>query len=191
MLTAYIEVAKVIKEEVVMSVVNCSSSSSLGKLNVRTNELTSKVLRSASDVFVSVATSSLQHTKDLNVGNSTGHCQCGGVRVLKFVWKPGCDSMPFFCGGCIQYRANERYQHDRAISFRSATVDGELSKAQYLKISDTDLRVLEQLLLDQVKYCKEGGPIWEDMLSRITKMYGTHRVMKEWLSSLYCKWQLN
>ena len=173
MLTAYIEVAKVMKEEVIMSVVNCSSSSSLGKLNIWTNELPSKVLRSASDVFISVATSSLQHTKDLDVRNCTGRCQCGGVRVLKFVWKPGCDSMPSFFWGCVRYRANERYQHDRAISFRSATVDGVLSKAQYLcKISDTDLRVLEQLLVDQVKYYKEGEPITEDMLSRITKIYG-------------------
>jgi radical SAM superfamily enzyme with C-terminal helix-hairpin-helix motif len=81
--------------------------------------------------------------------------------------------MPSFFWGCVRYQANERYQHDHAISFRYATVDGVLSKAQYLnKISDTDLRVFEQLLVDQVKYYKEGEPITEDMLSRITKIYG-------------------
>ena len=69
------------KEEVLMSIANCSSSSSLGKLNVWTNELPSKVLSSASDIFISVATSSLQHTKDLDVRNCTGRCQCGVVSV--------------------------------------------------------------------------------------------------------------
>ena len=48
-----------------------------------------------------------------------------------------------------------------------------LSKAQYLrKISDADLCVLERLLVDQVKFYKEAKPITEDMLSRISKIYG-------------------
>ena len=173
MLTSYIEVAQIIKEELLMSITNSSSSSPLGKLNVWTNELPTKVLSSMSDVFTIVARSSLQHTKDLDVRNCTGRCQCGGVRVLKFVWKPGDDTVPSFFWGCARYRANERYQHDRAISFRSATVDGVLSKAHYLsKISDADLRVLERLLVDQMKFYKEGEPVTEDILSKIAKIYG-------------------
>ena len=53
------------------------------------------------------------------------------------------DTVPSFFWGCARYRAHERYNHDRAVSFRSASIDGELHNVQHLsKISDSDLRQL-------------------------------------------------
>ena len=53
-LTAYIESGRSMKEETLVSITNCSTSSSLGKLNVWTNELPTEVLSSASEFFTSV-----------------------------------------------------------------------------------------------------------------------------------------
>ena len=40
------------------------------------------------------------------------------------------------------------------------------------KISDADLHLLEQFMVDQIKFYKEGEPVLEDMLSKIAKIYG-------------------
>ena len=152
MLTTYVEVGQILKEELNMSMANSSNSTYLGKANMWTNNLPTKVLSSACDVFGSIAKSSLQHTKDVHVRDSVGRCQCGGVKVLKYVWKPGDDAVPSFFWGCARCRAHERYQHDRAVSFRSASIDGVLGNIQHLsKISDSDLRQLERLLIKMVR----------------------------------------
>ena len=174
MLTAYVEVGQILKEELSMSMANSSNSTGLGKANMWTNNLPTKVLSSACDVFSCIAKSSLQHTRDLDVRNSVGRCQCGGVKVLKFVWKPGDDTVSSFFWGCARYRAHERYNHDRAVSFRSASIDGVLHNVQHLsKISDSDLRQIERLLVDQVKVYRDGEVvIAEDVVSKVTKIYG-------------------
>ena len=174
MLTSYIEVGQILKEELSLSMANSSNSTYLGKANMWTNNLPTKVLSSACDVFSSIARSSLQHIRDADVRNSVGRCQCGGVKVLKFVWKPGDDTVPSFFWGCARYRAHERYQHDRAVSFRSASIDGVLGNIQHLsKISDSDLRQLERLLVDQVKVYRDGEVvITEEVMSKVNKIFG-------------------
>ena len=76
-------------------------------------------------VSISVATSSLEHTKDLDVHNCTGCCHCGGVRVFG---NPNVTACPLLEGGAYNME-KMRDQHDRVISFRSVTVNGVLSKA--------------------------------------------------------------
>lgn len=173
MLTAYIEVGQILKEELSICMGNCSTSTYLGKANMWTNDLPKKVLSSTCDVFSCIAKSSLQHTKDVDMRNSVGRCQCGGVKVLKFVWKSGEDTVPSFFWGCTRYRAHERYQHDRAVSFRSASLHSVLSNNHYLsKISGTDLCQLERLLLDQMKLYREREVVSEDDISKVNRIYG-------------------
>lgn len=65
------------------------------------------------------------------------------------------------------------YQHDRAFSFRSATIKAVVGNVHYLrKISDADLRQLERLLLDKVRLYRECDPLSEELLSKVNKVYG-------------------
>ena len=47
----------------------------------------------------------------------------------------------FLLWGCSRYRANERFQHDRAIAFHSATLSSILDNPQYItKMSEKSQR---------------------------------------------------
>ena len=161
MLSMYMEVNQVLKEEMIMTISNASDRSPLGKHALWTNSLCQKVLNGCLDTSTSVAKAALQHS-DAGMSSSVGRCQCGGVKVLK--WK--CDSVgePSYFWGCSRYRVNERFDHDKAISFRSANLDMLLGSTQYvLKLSDGDLSCLIKFIdnavdLERMKRVYGGVP---------------------------------
>ena len=172
MLVNYMEVNQILKEELAIALNNGSHGSYLGKLKEWTNNLPSKVLSASSDTFTSIAKAAFHHSSDIIANKGSGRCQCGGVKVLKVNWKSGCDSLPSFFGGCARYRSVEKFQHDRAVPFRSATVSSILSESQYVvKVADADLQHLLRLLEDEEKYHRES-PISEEVSARFAKVYG-------------------
>ena len=121
------------------------------------------------DTSTSVAKAALQHS-DAGMSSSVGRCQCGGVKALK--WK--CDSVgePSYFWGSSRYRVNERFDHDKAISFRSANLDMLLGSTQYLlKLSDGDLSRLIKFIEDDEKNVKDGGSNAVDLV-RMKRVYG-------------------
>lgn len=165
----YIEVNQVLKEEMIMTISNASDRSPLGKHALWTNSLGQKVLTGCLDTSTSVAKAALQHS-DAGMISSVGRCQCGGVKALK--WK--CDSVgePSYFWGCSRYRVNERFDHDKAISFRSANLEVILGSPQYLlKLSDGDLSRLIKFIEDEEKNVKDGGSNAVD-LERMKRVYG-------------------
>ena len=169
MLTTYIEVNEVLKEEMTMTISNASDRSPLGKHALWSNNLHKKVLTRSFDTSTCVAKAALQHS-DTGVSSSVGRCQCGGVKALK--WK--CDNVgePSFFWGCARYRMNERFEHDKAISFRSANLELIVGSPQYsLKLSDGDLSRLIKFIENDEKNVKDGGSGTVD-LERIRRVYG-------------------
>ena len=72
MLSTYIEVNEIVKEELVIAMNNGNNDSALRKLCEWTNDLPQKVLCSSSQTFSSVAKAALQHCGD------TDSCKGGG-----------------------------------------------------------------------------------------------------------------
>ena len=95
MLSTFIEVNEIIKEELVIAMNNGSSESYPGMLAGWTNNLARKVFNASSETYTSIAKAALHHTV---TNKGSGYCQCGGVRVLKFTWREGNDSVPSFWG---------------------------------------------------------------------------------------------
>ena len=155
MLSNYLEVNEIVKEEVTSSISNCSPSTTLGKLNVWSNGLQRKLISSCCDTLSSVAKSAMQHSTqpDQNIGR----CQCGGVKVLKVNWKSVSD-IPSFFWGCGRYRTFERYQHDRAVPFRSATLKTITDNVHHLvKITSKDLMNIKSMLCDNSEALKDNN----------------------------------
>ena len=164
MLTNYIEVNEIVKEELMVALNNGGSDSYLGKLREWTDNLPNKVLSASSDTFSSIAKAALHHSSDVIANKGSGRCQCGGVKVLKVNWKSRNDSLPSFFWGCTHYRAIEKFQHDRAVPFCSATVSSIL-------VSDGDLQHLLHSLEEDEKYHRECEIL--DTISEIfVEVYG-------------------
>ena len=155
MLTTYIQVNEIVKEELCSSIANCSGLSYLGKLRTWTNGLQNKLIAACSDTATCVAKSAMQHTTHLDA-QSIGRCQCGGVKVLKVNWKCVSDTPSFFWG-CAHYRTFERYQHDRAVPFRSATIKSVVGSANVGKVTTKDLQHIKMMILDNDQFFKDNS----------------------------------
>lgn len=154
MLTTCIQVNDIVKEELCSSITNCSALSYLGKLSLWTNGLQKKLIASCSDTATCVAKSAMQHTTHLEA-QSIGRCQCGGVKVLKVNWKCVSDTPSFFWG-CSRYRAFERYQHDRAVPFRSATIKSVVDNANHVsKVTTKELQHIKMMITDNDQLFKD------------------------------------
>ena len=100
MLTNYLEINETVKEELMVALNNGGSGSDLGKRREWTNNLPSKASSS-------IAKASLHHSSDVIANKGSGHCQCGGVKILKFHCKSRNNSLPSVLWGCTHYRAIE------------------------------------------------------------------------------------
>lgn len=168
MLCNYLEVNEIVKEEISSSISNCSQSSPLGRLNMWSNGLQRKLITSCCDTLSSVAKSAMQHSAT-QPDQHVGRCQCGGVKVLKVNWKNVSD-LPSFFWGCGRYRQFERYQHDRAVSFRSATLKTITDNAHHMaKMTSKDLSENSDLLKDDVELVQKllGCSNSQDCLSQL------------------------
>ena len=172
MLSTFIEVNEIIKEELIIAMNNGSSESHLGMLAGWTNNLPRKVLNASSETYTSIAKAALHHTADNVTNKGSGRCQCGGVRALKFTWREGNDSVPSFFWGCSRYRVTERFQHDRGIPYRNITLKSLLDTPQHMvKLPDSDLDHLLKLVIDDEKNQSER-PDTEGINERLLKVYG-------------------
>lgn len=163
MLRNYLEVNEIIKEEVTSSISNCSQSTPLGRLNMWSNGLQRKLITSCCDTLSSIAKSAMQHS-DTQPDQHIGRCQCGGVKVLKVNWKNVSD-LPSFFWGCGRYRQFERYQHDRAVSFRSATLKTITDNANHLmKMTSKDLMSVKSMLSDNTDLFKDDSELLQKLL---------------------------
>ena len=131
---------EILKEELCSTISNCDSSTYLGKMGVWTNSLHQKVIMQFTEMASCVAKASLQHVDHMELVGGIGRCQCGGVKVLRINWKNVSDKPSFFWG-CGRYRVFEKYQHDRATPFRSATIQNVLENPNLVtKIPSKDLQ---------------------------------------------------
>ena len=89
-----VKCSEIIMEELIIAMNNGSSDSYLGMLAGWTIFL-------SSETCTSIAKAALHHTADNVTNKGSGRCQCGGVKALKFIWREGNDSVPFFWGGLL------------------------------------------------------------------------------------------
>ena len=163
MLCNYLEVNERVKEEITSSISNCGQSSPLGRLDMWSNGLQRKLITSCCDTLSSVAKSAMQHSAT-QPDQHVGRCQCGGVKVLKVNWKNVSD-LPSFFLGCGRYRQFERYQHDRAVSFRSATLKTITDNAHHMtKMTSKDLMGVKSMLSENSDLLKDDVELVQKLL---------------------------
>ena len=108
-----------LEEEITSSIYNCSQSSPMWS-----NGLQRKLITSCCDTLSSVAKSAMQHFYPAD--QHIGRCQC------EVNWS----DLPSFLGdvGAIASFL-KRYQHDGAVSFRSATLKTITDNAHHIKMT--------------------------------------------------------
>lgn len=78
-----------------------------------------------------------------------------------------------FFWGCSKYRSSERFFHDRAIAFRSASVSVIVSNQRYLcTLSDNTLDQLHKMLVEEGRYVKKQPEVTDELISRVKRVCG-------------------
>ena len=166
LVSSYLVVNSILREEIATSIESSDPNNALGKLEVWTNGLPSKLLAKCSHLFEDIAKAALCHTTEFKEFVGDSRCQCGGVKYLKCTWASM--SVPSFFWGCVQYRVSERFAHDRARAFRSANVKLVLENSQYYsRMVHKDIAHISRMLDEEKKIHVD-----EVKNDRISKLFG-------------------
>ena len=169
-LAAFVEVSKMMTEEVRITLTNVDRKTELGKVLAWSNDLQSKVVHSCGTLWSEIGKSALQQTPDAEAFSGRGRCRCGSSKALKCSWHGGVH--PSFFWGCRTYTRFDQARHDKAIGLRSQPFHTVITSPQlncYLLESDLNVMAVR---IDEAKTHYTTAMITSEELSKAKQVFG-------------------
>ena len=165
MLGVYIEVSRVMNEEIDHAISGASPKSRVGQLKLWNGELPAEILHKVAVIQQDVASAAYHTTNYSNP--EVGRCMCSALKILRFGWHQDPIPHPSFFWGCSRYTPVEASKHDKGIPVRNTLWDVINSDAKVAHMSEKDIKILSQKLSASLTF-------WEQQTDNIDEIIEKH-----------------
>ena len=164
MLGIYLEVSRVLNEEIDHAISGASPKSRVGQLKLWNGELPAEIIHKVATVQHEIASAAYHSTNYSNP--EVGHCTCSAVKILRFGWHQDPIPHPSFFWGCSRYTPLEAGKHDKGIPVRDTLVEVIKSDSKVAHMSEKDIKLLAQKLSASLSFWQQQSDTLDETLEK-------------------------
>ena len=140
MIGIYLEVSRVMNEEIDHAISGASPKSRVGQLKLWNGELPAEIIHKVAVIQHEVASAAYHSTNYSNP--EVGHCTYSALKILRFGWHQDPIPHPSFFWWCSRYSPLEASRHDKGIPVHDTLWDIIKSDTKVAHISEKDIKSL-------------------------------------------------